>query len=135
MLALCAVSTSWFSRGMAFWPIESPPSGRVPLALVIFPLPRVIDTCTSPYCVFSAGPLKVPDLPAGALVFGALLGAVECVAAGVLPPGVVRAVAGCDGCGAGFLVADVDGDGLADALPASELPLDGVVDVVTVGDV
>ena len=105
------------------------------MALVIFPLLTVIDTCTSPYCVFSAGPLKVPDLPAGALVFGALLGAAECVAAGVLPPDVTGAVAECDGFGAGFLAADLDGDGLADALPASELPLDGVGDMVTLGDV
>jgi hypothetical protein len=95
----------------------------------------VIETCTSPYCVFSAGPLKVPDLPAGALVFGALLGAAECVAAGVLPPDVTGAVAERDGFGAAFLVADLDGDGLADALPASELPLDGVGDMVTLGDV
>jgi hypothetical protein len=94
----------------------------------------VIETCTSPYWVFSAGPLKVPDLPAGAVVFGALA-AVECVAVGVLPPDVVGAVAECDGFGAGFLVADLAGDGLADALPASELPVDGVGDMVTLGDV
>jgi hypothetical protein len=45
------------------------------------------------------------------------------------------AVAECDGLGAGFLAADLDGDGLADALPASEPPLDGVGDMVTLGDV
>jgi hypothetical protein len=100
----------------------------------------VIDTWTSPYCVFSAGPLKVPDLPAGALAFGVLGAAecvaAECVAAGVLPLDVAGAVAECDAFGAGFLAADLDGDGRADALPASELPLDGVVgDVLTAGAV
>jgi hypothetical protein len=53
----------------------------------------------------------------------------------VLPPCVTGAVAECDGFGAGFLVAALDGDGFADALPASELPLDGVGDAVTLGDV
>jgi hypothetical protein len=95
----------------------------------------VIETCTSPYCVFSAGPLKAPDLPAGALVFGALLAAVECVAAGVLPPDLRGAVGECDGFGAASLVAALDGDGLADALPASEPPLDGIGDMVALGDV
>src|ERR1700743_3311373 len=115
MLALWAVSTSWFSCGRAFCAIESPPCGSVPLALVIFPLLTVIETCTSPYCVFSAGPLKEPDLPAGALVFGALRGAVECVAAGVLAPAVRGAVAECDGFGAAFLAAALDFAGVADA--------------------
>src|SRR5580704_14531030 len=128
MLALCALSTSWFSGDSAFCAIESPPCGRVPLALVILPLLTVIDTCTSPYCVFSAGPVKVPDLPAGAVVFGAL-GVAECVAAGVLAAGVVE----CDGFGWGFLVAVLCGDGFAEAVPASEPLLDGVGDAVTVG--
>jgi hypothetical protein len=79
----------------------------------------VIETCTSPYWVFSAGPLKVPDLPAGALVFGALLvgaivGAVECVAAGV----VAGAFLGADGFGVLFFAADLDGDALAEGLAA-----------------
>jgi hypothetical protein len=85
----------------------------------------VIDTCTSPYWVLTAGPVKVPDFPAGALVFGALLvGVVECVAAGVVAV-VLGAV---DGFGALFFAADLDGDALAEGLA-------GAVMVGVAGDV
>jgi hypothetical protein len=83
---------------------------------VIFPLLTVIDTCTSPYWVLTAGPVKVPDFPAGALVLGAdvgcLLGAgaVECVATGV----VAVVFLGADGFGVLFFAGDLDVDALAD---------------------
>jgi hypothetical protein len=86
----------------------------------------VIDTCTSPYWVLTAGPVKVPDFPAGALVLGALLvGVVECVAAGVVAV-VLGAV---DGFGVLFFTADLDGDALAEGLAA------GAVMVGVAGDV
>ena len=75
MLALWAERTSGFSWEIAFWAIESPPCGRLPSALVIFPLLTVICTCTSPYWVFSAGPVKVPD---GAVFVGVGFGVVGC---------------------------------------------------------
>jgi hypothetical protein len=68
----------------------------------------VIDTCTSPYWVLTAGPVNVPDFPAGALVFGALLVGVF---VGVL-----------------FFAADLDGDALAEGLA-------GAVIVGVAGDV
>jgi hypothetical protein len=82
----------------------------------------VIDTCTSPYWVLTAGPVKVPDFPAGALVFGALL-------VGVFV-GVVAVVLGAvDGFGVLFFTADLDGDALAEGLAA------GAVMVGVAGDV
>src|SRR5579859_8118025 len=75
MLALWAVSASWFSCGMAFAPIESA-GCCVSLAAVIFPLLTVICTCMGPYWVLTIGPVKVPDGAAGA-VLGGGFGAVE----------------------------------------------------------
>lgn len=48
MFALWAVSTAWFSCGMACAPIGSA-AGCTSLAAVIFPLDTVITTCTGPY--------------------------------------------------------------------------------------
>ena len=97
--------------------------------MVIFPLLTVIDTCTSPYWVLTAGPLKVPDFPAGVLgaaVVGADVGflvgadAVECDGAGVVAVVVLGAVAEDEGFGVLF-AADFDGDALAWVLAVGEV--------------
>src|SRR6185437_2678513 len=55
MLALWAVSVSWFSCGIAFAPIESAGCCSS-VAAVIFPPDTVITTCTGPYCVSTRCP-------------------------------------------------------------------------------
>src|ERR1700753_2432400 len=94
MLALWADTASPFSTGRAFCPIESPCPSRLPEAAVILPLDSVTVTSTGPYWVLLVSPVKVPDLPAGALVVGAagVVGAwVGALVAGALEAGAVAA--------------------------------------------
>jgi hypothetical protein len=111
MLALWADTASLFSTGRAFCPIESPCPSRLPEAAVIFPLVSVTVTSTGPYWVLLVAPVKLPDLPAGALVAGAagVVGAlVGALVAGALEAGAV--VLALDGVLAGAVEAGIDAE-------------------------
>jgi hypothetical protein len=85
----------------------------------------VIETCTGPYWVLTAGPVKVPDFPAGALEVGGGVGfLVGVLLVGVVAGAVEWVTAGEDGAlGALFFAAGFDGDALA----SSPLPFDEVI--------
>src|SRR6185437_8318544 len=135
MLALWAVSVSWFSCGIAFAPIESAGCCSS-FAAVIFPPDTVITTCTGPYCVSTLGPsnccvvgaldfvgvgvalaffvgvllgLALVGVVAGAFVVGVVAGVLCWVIAGA----VVRAAVGV---AVAFFAALFDADALGDEL-------------------
>jgi hypothetical protein len=95
-------------------------------------LATVIETCTGPYWVLTAGPVKVPDLPAGAAELGGVVGV-------LLGAALVGATAGAVewvtvGLGEAFAVlffaGVVDADAMGEALAVGEALTVGVAGVV-----